>query len=334
MTLDFSQPPRKPETLEEAHELIAALWALAAQVPRLQEKVKGLQEKVEAQQATIQRLEEKLRTNSSNSSKPPSSDPNRKSRSGKQKGKKRRRGGQPGHKGRHRELLPESEVDEVVDCDPGEECPCGGILGALLGDPTRHQVHELPILKTIVTEYRLHARTCSRCGLTRRARLPRGVPPAVTGPRLTAFIGTLLGSYHLSLRQLQRLLADVLGLRLALGTCSNLSARVAQALEGAHAQAQQAVQDAARVHIDETGHRHCAQRSWTWTAVTPEVSLFLIRPSRSAEVAREILGEDPQAIVCSDRFSAYNWLPTSQRQVCWAHLIRDFTRLAQRDGVC
>jgi hypothetical protein len=75
------------------------------------------------------------------------------------------------------------------------------------------------------------------------------------------------------------------------------------------------------------------KRGWQWVKVTPVVTVFLQGLSRSAAAAIELLGNAFGGILVSDRFSAYNHLPVMQRQLCWAHLIRDLTAIAERPGV-
>ncbi|HID61734.1 MAG TPA: IS66 family transposase, partial [Anaerolineae bacterium] len=86
------------------------------------------------------------------------------------------------------------------------------------------------------------------------------------------------------------------------------------------------------VNMDETGWREANRRAWLWVTATPLVTVFLIRQSRGGKVAREMLGEDFQGTVGSDRWSAYNWLPIPLRQLCWARLLRDFQAFVERGG--
>jgi transposase len=101
---------------------------------------------------------------------------------------------------------------------------------------------------------------------------------------------------------------------------------VAPAVEAAEAH----VRTQAVVHPDETGWRERGQRRWLWTATTGQVSVFCIDRSRGADVAKRLLGEDFGGVTVSDRWYGYNWLDPSRRQLCWAHLIRDFTDFVER----
>src|SRR5262249_34829320 len=143
----------------------------------------------------------------------------------------RPRGGQRGHRGSTRALLPVEEVDELHVCQPTHCAGCGSPLAGRAASPLPHQVIELPPLKPPVTEYRLHALRCRRCGIRTRAPLPKGVPARAFGPRLQALVATLSGAYRLSKRNIQQLLADCFGVELALGSISALEGATSEALQ-------------------------------------------------------------------------------------------------------
>lgn len=277
-------------------------------------------------------LEAKLGQNSSNSSKPPSSDPPEAPAPTKKKRTGRRPGGQPGHKGTTRRLLPEDQVDEIHDHKPSECRACGTPLRGADPTPQRHQVTELPPITPTTIEHRLHALPCSKCAAMTRAELPAGAPPGAFGPRLQALVALLTGCYRLSKRNAEQILSDCFGVELSLGSVKALedatSAALAQPFEQAHAH----VKDAANVGLDETGWSHKNQRAWLWTAVTPLITLFMIRLSRGAKVAKELVGDAYRGVANSDRWSGYRWLPIRRRQFCWAHLKRDFRKIAEMGG--
>ena len=113
-------------------------------------------------------LEEKLKVDSRTSSKPPSGDapgtPPRKAR----KKSGRRLGGQVGHKGSFRVMLPPDEVGRHVRCALPEACPdCGAPVWPDEGKPIRHQVFELPPLQADVTEYVRERGACTGCEIGR-----------------------------------------------------------------------------------------------------------------------------------------------------------------------
>lgn len=283
-----------------------------------------------AQRARIEAIEEKLGLDSDNSHFPPSSDgPSKGKRVRKGSGKSR--GGQPGRKGKRRHFVPLEEVDKVVPVRPDACGDCGGRLGPSDRPPVRHQVWDLPEeLRCNVTEYQLEHRFCGRCQSSTRAELPAGVGTSSFGKNVHAMVGYLSGSLRLSDRQVQELLHQVFGLRLATGTVANLRKDVSAALAEPVEAVRRHIRQAEVVHADETYWREEGARAWLWTAVTPEATTFQVRLGRATAYAKELLGKGFSGTLVSDRMGSYRWV--QKRQVCWAHLIRDFRRIADRGG--
>jgi transposase len=306
-----------PEAQAYIRVLEARLSALEARVQTLQEQNRVLQER--------------LHQNSRNSSRPPSSDPPHSPRPQRPRGQ-RRRGGQPGHPGHTRPLLPVEEVDEVVVLKPDRCSRCQAPLSGDDASPFRHQVIELPAIKPVITEYQWHQLTCPACGETTRAPWPAGVPSGTYGPRVHATVALCTGAYRLSKRTTGQVMDDLFGVPMSAGTISQseqaTTAVVAEPVEEARAY----VHEQAVAHLDETSWRQGAKRAWLWVAVTSLVTVFLIRLSRGGQVARELLGKGFSGILVTDRYSAYNWYPVRWRQVCWAHLLRDFEAIRGRGG--
>lgn len=292
-----------------------------------------LRKKVAALEARLARLEARLRQDSSNSNRPPSSDPPwSKSPGSLSSGGDRKRGAQPGHEKAEREHLPPEEVDEMQCCKPRACENCGASLLGEDRSPVRHQVTEIPPARAVVVEYQLHSLTCRACGHRTRAALPDGIPRGAFGPRLQSMIVLLSGVYRISRRNVQQLMSDAFDVELSLGAISKIEGVVGESLAGPHQAALRAVRRAAVVHSDETSWRQANQSAWLWTAVTKSSSVFLIRRSRGSDVARELIGERFAGTHVSDRWSGYDWIHIEQRQVCWAHLIRDFRKIADSGG--
>ena len=148
----------------------------------------------------------------------------------------------------------------------------------------------------------------------------------------TSVTALLTGAYRLSKRIAQRVLDDLFGLTMSLGTISHVEATTARVLTKPVAQARAYVQEQASAHLDETGWRQGGSRAWLWVAVTSGATVFLVRLSRSGRVARELLGKTFNGILVTERFSAYNWYAVRWRQLCWAHLLRDMEAMIGRGG--
>jgi transposase len=309
------------------------VWRLMARLDALDQQVLTLQTEVDS-------LREQLNRNSRNSSMPPSSDgpdaPARPSTppSG------RARGGQRGHRGHLRELIPSEQCQRVIDHHP-ETCQgCGAALTGEDPQPHRHQVVELPRIEPMVEEHRFHALTCSQCGERTRAEWPAEVPRSGFGPRLVATVALLGAQYRLSVRLTQELLVAMMGVRLSTGAIASARQEASQAVAEPVEQARAFVREQPVVNADETlanqgnadGANPGKRRGWLWTAVTPLVTVFLVSLYRSQETARQLLGEGFAGILGSDRFSAYTWVESARRQLCWAHLAREFRKMAERGG--
>jgi transposase len=198
--------------------------------------------------------------------------------------------------------------------------------------PQRHQVTEIPRGKPVVTAYQLHRLVGPVCGEATRAELPTGVPNGGFGPRVQAITALCTGAYHLSKRTTQTLLEDLFGVSMGLGTVANLEQAMVQALVEPVAAARAYVQAQPAAYLDETGWREGRQRAWRWTAVTASVTVLVVRLSRGAIVAHELLGERFWGWLVTDRWRAYTWYPVWRRQGCGAHLWRDIEAMIERGG--
>jgi len=172
--------------------------------------------------------------------------------------------------------------------------------------------------------YLLHSLMCQNCKVSTRAELPSGVPAGNFGPRLQAMIAVCSGQYHMSKRMIEEMMSDFFDAKLCLGSVANLEQDTSEALSAPVAQAAQYINEQPIKHADETGWTEAKKRAWLWVAVASNVAVFLIRRSRGAVVAKELLGERFTGLLISDRWNGYNWIPTSRRQLCWAHLVRQF----------
>jgi transposase len=277
-------------------------------------------------------LEARLKLNSTNSSKPHSSDPIGFKRKPPTPPSGRKRGGQPGHRRAQRRLVPPEKVRTITECRPTDCRRCGQ---ALLGnDPTPlvHQVAELPKIEPLVDEYRLHRLACPRCGITTCASLPAGGPTGGFGPYLQAVLSTLAGGYRLSKRQVQQIAGDLFGLSIATGMVSKLERQSATVLEAPYNEVALDVHDAPAASIDDTSWREDHRKAQLWVVVTALTTVFTIAAKRSAAVAKAILGSQPNQVVTSDRHSSLEWIDPAWRQICWSHLERDFQAMIDRGG--
>jgi len=292
-------------------------------------------------QAENQLLREQIKRTSNNSSQAPSSDlPTAPKRKCKEKSPKKR-GGQPGHEGHSRSLYPVEQCQHVTDHYPKVCRGCGGKLSGEDANPYRHQIVEMPPITPQVEEHRLHQRSCQHCGRLTRAELPKEVTPSGYGPRVVATVGVLSGVYRHSQRMVMSAMLDLFGVSMCLGSVNHLRQEASMAVAQPVEEAQQYVQQQAVVGADETswlqgnadGANERGSKAWLWVAVTPLVTYFQILLSRSTEAAQTLLGATFSGILTSDRHGGYNWVDLERRQLCWAHLKREFIKISERAGV-
>lgn len=307
-------------------------------IQKLEKEVEQLRKENHRLQAMVEMLLAGLKSNSTNSHKPPRTDsPKDKSKrnKGNQKPRSgRSKGGQRGHKGHSRQLVPQDKVDHFIDCFADACTQCGTALSGTDPKPHRHQVVELPPVSPEVTEYRLHRRQCPCCKTTSKGLLPLGVTWSNFGPRLQACCALLTAKYHLSKNDTVEALGDMMGIDLsAASVCAN-EARVGHALAASSDEALEYLRQCSSLHMDETSWRTSGHLSWLWTVSSGPVALYAVCDERAGIVAKELLGEDFGGIVHTDRYGGYNHLPDEQRQYCWAHLRRDFKAMSLRGGRC
>jgi len=292
-------------------------------------RIGELVEANERLEARVEKLEAQLRKSSRNSSLPPSQDPPSAPPRPKQAASGRKPGGQLGHEGKSRSLLSLERVDELFEHWPQRCHVCAHVFGEGeridAADPQRHQVCELPPVVVTVTEHRLHRLRCPACAAQTRAELPAGVPRSAFGPRLQAAVATLAVRNRVSRRDTVELARDLFAAELSIGTVDTIVQRTGEALAEPAARLQEQLRSAPAVNVDETGWRTGAGKRALWGALTPTTAVFRIAPDRHRREAQTLLGDDFQGITCSDRWWAYDYLEPERRQLCWSHLVRDFT---------
>ena len=282
--------------------------------------------------AEIAELRERIGQNSSNSSRPPSSDPPSYKPQPRRGPKGRKRGGQPGHQGSARRLLPVEEVDHLVELKPAACAGCGRKLRGADPAPERRQVSEVPPVRAEVTEYRRHALRCRRCGTLTLADWPVEMPPGAFGARAQAVVGYLTGRLGASHRDVTEAMSVLYGLPLSTGSVSAMQRHVSEALAGAVDEARRFARQQVAQHVDETGWREAGRMKWLWVNATRGVSAFEVLEGRGAAEAGRMIDVEAGGIITTDRYGAYNWLTARRRQLCWAHLARDFQAMVERGG--
>ena len=300
-------------------------------IAELEKRVAELEALLKAALEEIARLNGLLSKNSSNSSKPPSSDI---VKPPKGKGKRKRKiGAQKGHKTNFRTPFEQHQIDQTVELAL-EACPkCGGELETTNEPPQKHQQVELVAKPFIVTEYQQSKYWCGKCQCHHTAKLPAEVwRGGFFGKNLIALTAYLKGRSHMSFTTLQDFYADALGIKVSRGFLTKQIRKASEALLRTYDDLVAQLKKEDHLHSDETGGKENGKRRWTWCFRTRDFTVFHIDPSRGSEVLEKILGKDFAGKISCDFFSAYRKFAKESKATllhCWAHLIREVRFLSE-----
>ena len=313
----MQSPPPLPEPIwssipPDAREALAVAFAF----------YRNCIERLEAQ---VRELQTRLDQNSTNSSKPPSSDPPGFKHAPPRPPSGKKPGAQDGHTRHERVRL---SPDTVVDHKPSVCSGCGSPLTGTDDSPRIHQVWDLPDIRPTVAEHRFHKLACA-CGRTTAAPVPAGVPADGCGPRLEAAVVYLTGVAHLSKAATERLCEDLLGIPISTGQICAIEAEAAELLAPVVEELHAAV-PLGDANVDETGWKQSGKPCWLWVAVTAHFTFFYASMKRNRAAVEFLLGASYAYVLSTDRCPVY--ARVARRQLCWAHLRRDFQGSIDRGG--
>ena len=320
-------------------------------------RARAEQRVIELERELLARRGRVMAATASNSSLPPSANPIGAKPPVVKKPTGRKPGGQLGHKGTSRTLLPVEQVHAVIEHRPAVCVDCQqSISGDVAGDVVvgRHQVAELPPVAVVITEHRALACRCERCGALSRGQIPPDVRASVTGPRLSAAIGLLGASMKGSKRAIALMMQEVLSCPLALGSVSARERELSDALTGPYQMLVASAAAAPVKYVDETGWKLRGKSRWLFVSADSQQVIFRIERARtrpafvalygggnggrtsssssSSKSSSSIEPRPPSGVFCTDRAGIYDMLSIKARQLCWAHLIRDFVAAVERGG--
>jgi len=293
--------------------------------PAVQVYLHALQHEMGQLQDQVESLAARLNQDSTNSSRPPSSDsPYKKPR--RRTGaspRPRKGGGKPGHAGHRQVLLAPTSVEDMLP----EVCACGSGEFGLVSPYYTHQVLELPRIEMEVSHWVLHQGQCVACGRWCKACAPAAHTTGY-GPRLSALMAELAGTYGNGRRMVQTFCSSVLGVPISLGAIQKVVDRVTQAIDPHYTLIATQARQVAVNYIDETPWYCENSLQWLWVMVSERVAFYRIHARRSKEAFFELI-EDWAGLLVSDGYGVdQKWV--NARQTCLAHLIRTARGLAAR----
>jgi transposase len=285
----------------------------------LKVEIENLKKKIDALEVLNIKLQDKLNINSTNSNIPTSKDVYKIEKS-KKPASSNKPGAQKGHNYNGYQLRVPDVIKEVL---PDEDfCKCGCSL--IVQDTYKtHQKIEIPEIKPIVTEYRLKNKVCNICKKKYRAKLDNY---KILGKNVETIITSLTGFFNNSKREVQDILSQIFNLDISLGLISNSEGRVSDKLKNKYDELLNQAKNSSYLHIDETGHNNQGKRYWAWVVANKMVTVFKLANSRARKVIMEFIPEFTGDVI-TDRYAVYNAFGNN-RQICLAHLARDFKRFS------
>jgi transposase len=301
-----------------------------AYIKQLETENAALRLRIQFLEKRLEELERRLGMNSNNSSKPPSSDPPGMSVQLPPR-RRKKRGARNGHPPHLRSLLPQEFVKKHIHLKP-DRCSCGSPhLKATDREPLRHQIVDIPPIKPDVVEYVQHIFRCRDCGAFVYHPLPDDVKRQYFGPGVLSIVGILTGYINTSKRKALAMMNEVFSVPMSLGGLSQCEAQLAEALKQPYQEATDYVQAQQTAHADETGWpRGNRLKGWLWVLCCTSAAVFMVQAGRGQAAAKKLLGAFSEVLHC-DRWSGYNCF-AGLRQLCWAHLKRDFKALSEAKG--
>jgi len=301
--------------------VVKVICELSRQVDLLQKRVEELE-----------RMVAKLSKNSTNSSKPPSSDITRPKPEQRQQGK-RKIGAQPGHPRHERPAFPEADIKTFHDYRL-DACPECGNAGLTFLDQPPRVLQQMEIEEVIVRkeEHRSYPVWCEHCRKVHYHPFPEVVVrEGLFKERLSALVAYMKAVDHASFSTIRKFVRDVLGEKVSRGYLRKVVAKASTALDAPYAELLDRLPLEQALNVDETGHKDNGGKFWTWVFRADLYVLFKIDKSRGSKVLLDVLGEEFNGVLGCDYFSAYHKYMKDfdiTVQFCIAHLIRDIKYLA------
>jgi transposase len=304
----------------ELHQLRIANQDLTSKNRQQAEIIDQLTAENQNLKRELVKLQDKLNINSSNSGLPSSKDVYRIEKKTRPKSG-RKPGGQPGHKYNGYQFKVPDKIVNLVSKE--KTCDCGGELH-LDKNYKSHQKIEIPTIKPFVTEYRLHSSCCSSCFREYRTSLKNY---KLLEKNAESIITSLGGFFNNSKRDIQSILSQIFNLDISLGLISSSEARVSEKLENKYNELVELAENSQYLHLDESSANNKGKLGWCWVAACRAVTVFRLCNSRARYALEQFLPEY-EGNVITDRYAVYNVYEQSRRQICLAHLRRDFKRFA------
>lgn len=327
MNIQMPSHEEVQEAFAEGEEAVLALFYI------FEAQIKALAKHLEMQAAAIKELQAKAAKDSSNSSKPPSSDGySKKNRTTSQREKGQKpNGGQPGHEGTTLNQVETPDEVEVHD----KEC-CGNCAVSLADVPVskveERQVFDIPAMKITVTAHQVTVKICPECQTENKGDFPENVnQPVQYGDGVKTLATYFTTGHFIPVERTAQIFKDLFGKSPSEAFILNAGKQLEQQIEPARAAIKEQLQQAEILHVDETGLRVAGKLHWLHSASTDKLTDYEVHPKRGREAmdAAGIL-EDFHGKLVHDHWKVYFSFDGCEHFACNAHHLRELDYLEKQ----
>ena len=317
----------KDKLIEDLQRRLSALEQIVDALLHENEKIKQenrkLKEENETLQERVKELEAKCNSNSSNSSRPPSSDGLKKAPAFGRKAEGNK-GGKPGHKGST--LKQVEQPDEIVSCEP-LQCSCGHQFDkSELEIAERRQLFDIPQPKLIVTEYQIMKGRCPQCGQIHKGKAPQHVKaPTQYGEGVKAYLIMLNNYFNVPFKKIQTLFNDIYGYPINESTIFSANEKIYKELELTEKIIAERLTNSMVNHSDESGARINGRLQWLHVLSNPENTLLFVHPKRGlkAMLSEKSPLKNFSGWLVHDSYHSYFKFNQINHSLCGAHILRE-----------
>lgn len=317
----MSTIPQLPKEIFDSLDPVVQLY-----IRHLEETVRMQSVRIEQLEERVKELENRLNKNSSNSSKPPSSDGLKRKPKSQRESSGKKRGGQAGHAGKNRPQV--ESPDKIIVHVPANCMGCKASLDAIAGSCLeKRQVFDLPQPNVEVTEHRVEGKQCPCCGYLNRGIFPDDVKgPTQYGERVQALIAYFAHQHFIPVDRVCQIFEDLFGINISAGTCANIDGKLFQNLETFEAGLKLYLIAARVLHFDESGIRCEKKLRWVHVTSSQVATLYVLHSKRGQE-AIDSIGILPQfnGFAVHDHWFPYFSYSQAIHVLCNAHHLRELS---------
>jgi len=284
--------------------------------------------------ARLKRLEEIIGMNSTNSSKPPSTDNKlTKTKKPSTSNSKKKRGAQVGHKGKSLKIVATPDTTKVL---LPTNCSCcdSPLKNINSSKYEKRQLFDLPDVKIQITEYQAHSLKCKKCSTLNKAEFPNNINATTQyGDNLKSLVSYLNAYQMLPYERIVETIQDLTSHKMSTGTIYNFLNTSYEKLENFENRLKQSLLKEKVLHSDETGVNIRAKLHWIHVASSSTMTYYMLHQKRG-RVAMDNMEIIPNysGVLVHDHWTPYNKYTNCTHSYCNAHILRELNGITEKEN--